>query len=152
MSLLKSLKFFEGSRHSPKRYGRGRGSGLGQTAGRGIKGQKARSGGKVRPGFEGGQTPLFRRTPKRGFNSFVNPNLRVTLPLDWVLKKIPEGEITVERLQEVGFIRQGQLPKIVGVEPQRLEGLNLARVIRVPTSKPVAQLVQSQGGQVILGS
>ena len=57
----------EGSRTAPKRVGRGAGSGLGKTSGRGHKGQKARSGGGVRPGFEGGQMPLIRRVPKRGF-------------------------------------------------------------------------------------
>jgi large subunit ribosomal protein L15 len=57
----------EGSRTAPKRVGRGAGSGLGKTSGRGHKGQKARSGGGVRPGFEGGQMPLIRRLPKRGF-------------------------------------------------------------------------------------
>ena len=57
----------EGSRTAPKRVGRGAGSGLGKTSGRGHKGQKARSGGVVRPGFEGGQMPLIRRVPKRGF-------------------------------------------------------------------------------------
>lgn len=57
----------EGSRTAPKRVGRGAGSGLGKTSGRGHKGQKARSGGGVRPGFEGGQMPLIRRIPKRGF-------------------------------------------------------------------------------------
>ena len=59
----------EGSRTAPKRVGRGAGSGLGKTSGRGHKGQKARSGGGVRPGFEGGQMPLIRRIPKRGFHN-----------------------------------------------------------------------------------
>lgn len=68
---LHELKPAEGSRHVRKRVGRGIGSGLGKTAGKGHKGQKARSGGGVRPGFEGGQNPLARRLPKRGF---TNPN------------------------------------------------------------------------------
>ena len=57
-----------GSRHARKRVGRGIGSGMGKTSTRGHKGQNARSGGGVRPGFEGGQNPLYRRLPKRGFN------------------------------------------------------------------------------------
>lgn len=66
---LHELKPVDGARHSKKRVGRGTGSGLGKTSTRGHKGQNARSGGGVRPGFEGGQTPLFKRLPKRGFTS-----------------------------------------------------------------------------------
>lgn len=66
---LTDLKPAEGSRQSAFRVGRGHGSGNGKTSGRGHKGQKARSGGGVRPGFEGGQTPISRRLPKRGFNN-----------------------------------------------------------------------------------
>lgn len=66
---LHELSPTPGSRHARKRVGRGIGSGLGKTSGRGHKGQWARSGGGVRPGFEGGQTPLFRRLPKRGFSN-----------------------------------------------------------------------------------
>jgi large subunit ribosomal protein L15 len=66
---LDELKAVPGSRKQPKRKGRGPGTGNGKTAGRGHKGQNARSGGGVRPGFEGGQMPLYRRIPKRGFNN-----------------------------------------------------------------------------------
>jgi large subunit ribosomal protein L15 len=66
---LHELKPVDGARHSKKRVGRGTGSGIGKTSTRGHKGQNARSGGGVRPGFEGGQTPLFKRLPKRGFTS-----------------------------------------------------------------------------------
>ena len=69
MSLLSSLRAAKGSKHYRKRLGRGRGSGLGQTSGKGNKGQLARSGGKVRRGFEGGQSPLIRRVPKFGFSN-----------------------------------------------------------------------------------
>ena len=67
--MLNELKPVEGARHSKKRLGRGIGSGLGKTSGRGTKGQNSRSGGGVRPGFEGGQLPLFQRLPKRGFHN-----------------------------------------------------------------------------------
>ena len=70
--MLNELKPVSGARHSKKRLGRGIGSGQGKTAGKGSKGQNARSGGGVRPGFEGGQLPLFQRLPKRGFNSHFN--------------------------------------------------------------------------------
>ncbi|WP_428036470.1 50S ribosomal protein L15 [Amphritea sp.] len=66
---LNTLSPAEGSKHAPKRVGRGIGSGLGKTGGRGHKGQKSRSGGSVKPGFEGGQMPLQRRLPKFGFTS-----------------------------------------------------------------------------------
>ena len=67
--MLNQLHPVAGARHSKKRLGRGIGSGLGKTAGKGTKGQNARSGGGVRPGFEGGQLPLFQRLPKRGFKN-----------------------------------------------------------------------------------
>ena len=67
--MLNNLHSVEGARHAKKRLGRGIGSGLGKTAGKGTKGQNARSGGGVRPGFEGGQLPLFQRLPKRGFKN-----------------------------------------------------------------------------------
>ena len=67
--MLNQLKPVDGARHSKKRLGRGIGSGLGKTAGKGTKGQNSRSGGGVRPGFEGGQLPLFQRLPKRGFKN-----------------------------------------------------------------------------------
>lgn len=72
--MLNQLKPVDGARHSKKRVGRGIGSGLGKTAGKGSKGQNARSGGGVRLGFEGGQLPLFQRLPKIGFN---NPSRKV---------------------------------------------------------------------------
>ena len=68
--MLNELKPVEGARKSRKRVGRGPGSGTGKTSGKGSKGQKARSGGGVRPGFEGGQLPFFQRLPKRGFKNF----------------------------------------------------------------------------------
>ena len=68
---LNELKYNEGARSACKRIGRGQGSGTGKTAGKGHKGQNARSGGGVAIGFEGGQTPLFKRIPKRGFTNFT---------------------------------------------------------------------------------
>ena len=86
------------------RVGRGVGSGLGKTAGRGHKGQKARSGGGVRRGFEGGQTPLYRRLPKRGFtNIHAKTYTEVTLTM---LNKSSKEEVTAESLIEDGIIRR----------------------------------------------
>ena len=85
-----------------KRVGRGIGSGLGKTSGRGHKGQKARSGGGVRRGFEGGQTPLYRRLPKRGFtNIHANNYTEVTLAM---LNKSEASEVTAETLLSEGII------------------------------------------------
>ena len=91
------------------RKGRGAGSGNGKTAGRGHKGQKARSGGGVRPGFEGGQMPLYRRLPKRGFNNkrFAPAYIEVNVS---DLEKLDNGaEVTAESLAEAGIIT---LPKV----------------------------------------
>lgn len=85
-----------------KRVGRGIGSGLGKTSGRGQKGQKARTGGGVRRGFEGGQTPLYRRLPKRGFNNFnAKTYTEVTLTM---LNKSKATDVTAETLLEEGII------------------------------------------------
>ena len=85
-----------------KRVGRGMGSGLGKTSGRGHKGQKARSGGGVRRGFEGGQTPLYRRLPKRGFTNIHAKNYtEVTLKM---LNKSKSTDVTAETLLEEGII------------------------------------------------
>ena len=87
---------------SRTRVGRGMGSGLGKTSGRGHKGQKARSGGGVRRGFEGGQTPLYRRLPKRGFtNIHANNYTEVTLTM---LNKSKSTDVTAESLVEEGII------------------------------------------------
>jgi len=93
-----------GSRHSKKRVGRGIGSGMGKTATRGHKGQNARSGGGVRPGFEGGQNPLYRRLPKRGFN---NRNRKVYAIINTEeLNQFAAGtEVTPELLFETGIIK-----------------------------------------------
>lgn len=100
---LHELKPAEGSRSSRKRIGRGIGSGTGKTAGKGHKGQNARSGGGVRPGFEGGQNPLFRRLPKRGFTN-INRKDYAIVNLD-VLNRFEEGtEITPALLIESGVV------------------------------------------------
>ena len=100
---LEELKPAEGSTHRKKIVGRGIGSGVGKTSGRGHKGQKARSGGGVRPGFEGGQMPLYRRLPKRGFtNIFAKKYVAVNVE---VLDKFNDGdEVTAESLLEKGII------------------------------------------------
>ena len=101
---LSDLKPAEGSKQAPTRKGRGTGSGLGKTAGKGHKGQKARSGGGVRPGFEGGQMPLQRRLPKRGFTNF-NKKVIAEVALQDLNLFEANTVITPETLWEAGFIK-----------------------------------------------
>ncbi|EUJ18442.1 50S ribosomal protein L15 [Listeria aquatica] len=104
---LHELKPAEGSRKERNRVGRGTGSGNGKTAGRGHKGQKARSGGGVRLGFEGGQLPLFRRLPKRGFTN-INRKEFAIVNLD-VLNRFEDGtEVTPELLIETGVVNNAK--------------------------------------------
>ena len=100
---IEELRPVEGSTHRKKIVGRGIGSGVGKTSGKGHKGQKARSGGGVRPGFEGGQMPLYRRLPKRGFtNIFAKKYVSVNVEM---LDKFNDGdEVTAETLMEKGII------------------------------------------------
>ena len=99
---LNTIKPAEGSKKAAKRVGRGIGSGLGKTCGRGHKGQKSRSGGFHKVGFEGGQMPLQRRLPKRGFNSLTrarNYEVRLT-----DLDRLPVDEIDLLALQAAGIV------------------------------------------------
>ncbi len=111
MSQLSKLSPAEGSTHYQKRLGRGRGSGLGQTAGKGHKGQLARSGGRVRRGFEGGQTPLHRRLPKFGFSN-VDFATRYEIVNLSQLEKL-SGTVTPEVLKNSGLVH-GTPVKILG--------------------------------------
>jgi len=111
---LSSLKPPEGSRKKRKRIGRGDGSGHGGTSTKGHKGQNARSGGGVRPGFEGGQMPLSRRLPKRGFRNPFRRNI-VTINIDQ-LRRFPEGSvIDRDALLEAGLVKKtGDGIKVLG--------------------------------------
>ncbi|GAF66221.1 50S ribosomal protein L15 [Alkalihalobacillus trypoxylicola] len=101
---LHELKPAEGSRKVRNRVGRGIGSGNGKTSGKGHKGQNARSGGGVRPGFEGGQNPLYRRLPKRGFTNPTRKEFTI-VNLD-VLNRFEDGtEVTPELLIESGTVK-----------------------------------------------
>tara|TARA_B100000925_G_scaffold43587_1_gene28429 strand:- start:98 stop:529 length:432 start_codon:yes stop_codon:yes gene_type:complete len=108
---LNDLHFTDGSRPTAKRVGRGPGSDMGKTAGRGHKGQHARSGGYTKVGFEGGQMPLQRRIPKRGFRS-VDPKGCAEVRLD-TLNKL-SGDVDLAALKESGLVpRQARRAKIV---------------------------------------
>lgn len=108
---LNDIKPADGAKHYKRRVGRGIGSGLGKTAGRGHKGQKSRSGGYHKVGFEGGQMPLQRRLPKRGFKSqSLKYNAEVTLA---ALQELGATEVNVLTLKQAGLI--GQLAKVVKI-------------------------------------
>ena len=104
---LHELSPVEGSKKKSKRIGRGHGSGWGKTAGKGHKGQKARSGGSIRPGFEGGQMPLQRRVPKRGFNNIFAKNV-VAANLSALNRKFNDGDtVDAEALKAAGVVKNG---------------------------------------------
>ncbi len=141
---LHELKPTPGSRRKPTRKGQGIGSGLGKTAGRGHKGQKARSGGGVRPGFEGGQMPLQRRMPKRGFTNAPFKKEIITVNLD-KLNRFDNGtEVTPEILLEARVIRKiRDGVKILG------EG-NLEKPLTIKAhafSKSALEKIEAAGGK-----
>jgi large subunit ribosomal protein L15 len=108
---LNTIKPAAGSKHAKRRVGRGIGSGLGKTAGRGHKGQKSRSGGYHKVGFEGGQMPLQRRLPKRGFKShLLKFNAEVTLTS---LERLGAAEVDILTLKQAGLV--GELAKVVKI-------------------------------------
>jgi len=114
---LNTLSPAEGAKHSAKRLGRGIGSGLGKTGGRGHKGQKSRTGGGVRRGFEGGQMPLQRRVPKFGFKNF-NRKEYVGINLGRIQELVDNGKITdkvdLETLVQLNLAKKSDLVKILG--------------------------------------
>jgi large subunit ribosomal protein L15 len=122
---LHELSPAKGSKHSRKRVGRGPGSGLGKTAGRGEKGQKSRTGYSGRPGFEGGQMPLVRRVPKRGFTNIWKTEYAVINVGD--LAEL-EGDVTPEILASHGLVRSNRLVKVLG------EG-EIGRALRITANK-----------------
>src|SRR5437016_3284003 len=112
---LNNLHPAPGSTHRKKRVGRGPGSGLGKTAGRGHKGQKSRSGYSGRPGFEGGQMPLQRRLPKRGFTNIFK-KIWIEVQLAELANRFEESEpITPELMAERGLIKKSHLKRFDGV-------------------------------------
>ena len=126
-----------------KRVGRGIGSGLGKTSGRGHKGQKARSGGGVRRGFEGGQTPLYRRLPKRGFkNIFAKNYTEVTLTM---LNKATTEEVTAESLIKDGIISKAN-DGIVILGTGKLDKKLTVKATRFTAS--AAKAIETAGGKV----
>lgn len=142
---LHELKSAEGSRKTRNRVGRGTSSGNGKTSGRGQKGQKSRSGGSIRPGFEGGQTPLFRRIPKRGFLN-VNRKEYAIVNLD-VLNRFKDGDtVDAESLVSSKIVKNVKSGiKILGKGELKVKNLKLS-VTKISKSAKLA--IEKQGGMV----
>lgn len=142
---LHELKSAEGSRKSRNRVGRGTSSGNGKTSGRGQKGQKSRSGGYIRPGFEGGQTPLFRRMPKRGFLN-VNRKEYAIVNLD-TLNHLKDGDIVdAESLIAAKIVKNVKSGiKILGKGELKVKNLKLT-VAKISDS--AREAVEKNGGTI----
>lgn len=133
-----------GATKSRTRVGRGVGSGLGKTAGKGHKGQKARSGGKIRRGFEGGQTPLYRRIPKRGFKNYFKKEYAIVNVSD--LEKFEDGTVVnMELLLNEGMIKK----ELDGLKV--LSNGNLTKKLTVVAnkfSKEAKSKIEAVGGKI----
>ncbi|HAV43111.1 TPA: 50S ribosomal protein L15 [bacterium] len=141
---LEELHPAPGSKRPPKRVGRGTGSGQGKTCGRGTKGQKARSGRKPRAGFEGGQMPLQRRIPKRGFKS-LKEKKDVPVNIE-ALNRFEEGtEITPELLHRSGLIKRNESPKLLSKGE-----IKVSLVIKgCRASKAAYKKIVAKGGKIL---
>jgi large subunit ribosomal protein L15 len=141
---LHELKPAEGSTHKPKRVGRGVGSGWGKTAGRGNKGLKARSGGSVRPGFEGGQMPLHRRLPKRGFTNIFKKVIAVVNVSD--LSRFEQGAV----VDEASLVRSGLIKgRNDGIKLLGRGDINIALTVKLnAVSRSAKEKIEAAGGTV----
>jgi large subunit ribosomal protein L15 len=141
MLKLNNMKAQPGSTHKKKRLGRGAGSGHGQTAGKGDKGQLARSGGHVRPGFEGGQTPLYRRIPKRGFTSLSKRSIAILNVCDLeALNPKDFAEVSLEtlsaqsvikgRFDRLAILGTGELTKVFNVKAHKVTPAAQEKIVK----------------------
>jgi large subunit ribosomal protein L15 len=141
---LHDLSPDKGARKNRKKVGRGPGSGMGKTSTRGHKGLKARSGGNVRPGFEGGQMPIYRRLPKRGFYNIFKKNNAVLNVRD--LDRFEDGTaIDIETLKEVGIVK-GRVDgvKILGAG-EVTKKFSLKNIL---VSKSAREKIETAGGSI----
>jgi len=140
---LNTLAPAPGAKSSGKRVGRGIGSGLGKTGGRGHKGQKSRSGGSVKPGFEGGQMPIQRRLPKFGFTS------RKSMVSDQVtlseIAKVDGDTVTVQALKNAGLVKK----EILFVKVMKSGEISRAVTVSgVKVSKGAREAIEAAGGKI----
>ena len=146
---LHELKNVAGAVHRKKRVGCGEGGGHGKTSGRGGKGQTARSGGSIRPGFEGGQMPLYRKLPHRGFNNYeFRTGYAVVNVGDLARLDAAVTEVNAEALAKAGLIRAGvSMLKVLG------DG-EISRALKVTAAKfseSAKAKIEKAGGQAIVG-
>ena len=141
---LHELKYTEGARRNSKRIGRGHGSGWGKTAGKGSKGQNARSGGGVALGFEGGQTPIWRRLPKRGFTNSTRKEFSIVNTE--LLNRFEDGtEVTPELLKQAGLVRK----ELDGVKILGVGELEKKLTVKANKfSKSAVEAIEKAGGKV----
>ncbi|MEJ6773053.1 MAG: 50S ribosomal protein L15 [Porticoccaceae bacterium] len=140
---LNSLSPAPGAKKSPKRVGRGIGSGTGKTAGRGHKGQKARSGGGIRPGFEGGQMPLQKRLPKYGFSSRIS---RTTAQIRLGELNAIEGDtVDLEALKNADLVRDNVTRARVFLSGELGKALTLKGLV---VTKGAREAIEKAGGKV----
>jgi large subunit ribosomal protein L15 len=140
---LNDLSPAPGSTKKPIRVGRGTGSGKGKTSGRGHNGQNARSGGGVRPGFEGGQMPLSRRLPKRGFTNVWKKQI-TEIPIE-ALNAFDDGAvITVDLLKKAGIVNKVK----DGLKILNNGELTKKLTVRVSATKTAAEQIEARGGKV----
>lgn len=143
---LNTIKPAEGSTHARRRVGRGIGSGLGKTAGRGHKGQKSRAGGFHKVGFEGGQMPLQRRLPKRGFVSLTRDrNVEVRLS---EIEKLPLTDIDLLALKQAGVVASDALSAKVILSGKLTRKITLTGV---GVTKGARAAIESVGGSIVSG-
>jgi large subunit ribosomal protein L15 len=141
---LNGIKPAAGAKHAKRRVGRGIGSGLGKTAGRGHKGQKSRSGGFHKVGFEGGQMPLQRRLPKRGFKSqTLKYNAEVTLD---ALQSLDLAEVDLLALKQAGLV--GQIAKVVKIIKTG-ELTKAVKLTGIGATAGAKAAIEAAGGSVI---
>jgi large subunit ribosomal protein L15 len=140
---LSNLAPAMGSTQARRRVGRGPGSGLGKTSGKGHKGHKARTGGSTNPGFEGGQMPMYRRLPKRGFTNPFRVEAQIVNLVD--LKKVSADEVSPETLYSAGLIGKPDSPvKVLGTGDA-----DRAYTVRgVALSAPARAKIEAAGGKI----
>ena len=147
MITLQDLHPVKGSTHKAKRLGQGIGSGTGKTAGKGHKGDKARTGGGVRPGFEGGQMPITRRTPKRGFNNARFAKVWQVVNLDALDKKFEAGaEVDAEAMYAARIIRKKNIPVKVLADGELTKAL---KIKAGAFSKGALKKIEAAGGTAV---
>ncbi len=140
---LNTISPAPGAKTSKKRIGRGIGSGVGKTGGRGHKGQTSRSGGSIKPGFEGGQMPIQRRLPKFGFTSrksFVNAEVNLA-----EIAKVAGETVTIAALKEAGLIRKDAL----SVKVIKSGEINRAVTVQgIKVTKGAREAIEAAGGKI----